>query len=279
MKTQVVRRLRQIGLTCIFLFTIHSLSATGGEIPDALQGVGIRENLGRTLDLKKDGQELTLTDESGNPVSLNHYFHQEKPVLLAFIYYECPMLCSLVLNGVLDAIKQMEWTVGQQYEIVTLSINPKDTPALAQQKKDNYIKRYNRPNASTGWHFLTGSEAAVRAIADQIGFDYRYDPVEKQYLHAAGIFILTAQGKISRYLYGTSFRPQDLKLGLLEAQSGKIAPSTLDRVLLFCFHFDPSKNSYTLRMWRIVQVVLTVQAVILAGLLAYLWKRDKSAKA
>ncbi len=260
----------------LFLAARTPVSAQAAERPEALKGIDVTESLGRTLNFTALGPELSFVNERGANVQLSSYFRKGKPILLTLVYYECPMLCSLVLNGVLDSIKQIDWSVGQQFEIVTLSINPKDKPELALKKKQNYLSRYERTGRDSGWHFLTGSEPEIQSVAAQVGFKYRYDPAEKQYLHAASIFILTPEGKLSRYLYGTSFKPQDLKLALLEASEGKVAPSTIDRVLLFCFHFDPSKNSYTFRVWRAVQIVLCIQVLVLAGLLGYLWKRDRA---
>jgi protein SCO1/2 len=260
----------------LFLAARAPVSAQAAERPEALKGIDVTESLGRTLNFTALGSELSFVNERGANVQLSSYFRKGKPILLTLVYYECPMLCSLVLNGVLDSIKQIDWSVGQQFEIVTLSINPKDKPELALKKKQNYLSRYERTGSESGWHFLTGSEPEIQSVAAQVGFKYRYDPVEKQYLHAASIFILTPEGKLSRYLYGTAFKPQDLKLALLEASEGKVAPSTIDRVLLFCFHFDPSKNSYTFRVWRAVQIVLCIQVLVLAGLLGYLWKRDRA---
>ena len=263
----------------LFTLTPHLYSqiksAQAAERPDAIQGLTVKEALGKSIDFQPLGRELTVLNEQGETIALRSLFGHQKPVLLTLVYYECPMLCSLVLNGALDSLKGLDWSVGKEFEIITLSINPKETSELALQKKRNYLKRYERKAAESGWHFLTASEDVIQSIASQVGFGFRYDPVEKQYIHAAVIFILTPDGKISRYLYGTSFKPQNLKIALLEASEGKVAPTTLDRILLFCFHFDPTKNSYTLRVWRIVQVVLCVQVFVLFGLLATLWRRDK----
>ncbi len=266
---------RLVSLLVAAIALIDLVQVHASDRPDSLKGVDIREAVGKTLDFKHSGKELEFMNEAGQSVPLSAYFHHQKPVLLTLVYFECPMLCSLVLNGALDTLKKLDWSIGNQFEVVTLSINPKETPDLATQKKTNYLKRYDRPKSEAGWHFLTGTESSIQAVTSQIGFEYRYDPIEKQYIHAAAIFILTPEGKISRYLYGTTFKAQNLKLALLEASEGKVAPSTLDRVLLFCFHFDPSKNSYVFRMWRVVQVVLCIQVLALVGLLGTLWRRDK----
>jgi protein SCO1/2 len=189
------------------------------------------------------------------------------------VYYQCPMLCNLILNGLLESIKNIDWDVGKQYEIVAVSINPDETPELARKKKETYLESYGRPKTHEGWHFLTGEQGAIQSLSSQVGFDYRYDEKEKQYLHAAAIYILTPDGQISRYLYGMSFPSQNLKLALLEGSRGKISLTTTDRVLLFCFHFDPSKNSYTFRVWRIVQMVLFAQVIAFSVMMYLLWRK------
>ena len=262
--------------TCFFWFAFFylvSLSpfyANAGEKPDELQGVGISEHLGERVKI----EELHFQDEWGNPVALSTYFNQGRPILLALVYFECPSLCNLILKGLLDSLKEIEWTTGREFELVAVSINPNEKPSLALAKKTNYLKSYNRPEGNTGWHFLTGEEDQIHALAAQIGFEYRYIEQEKQYAHAAAIYLLTPQGKISRYLYGTLYKPNNLRIGLSEAANGRVG-TVMDRVLLFCFHFDPSKNSYTLKVWRVVQLVLALQVLVGGSLLFALWRADK----
>jgi protein SCO1/2 len=244
--------------------------AIAAETPKQLEGVGITEHLGASLPI----DEFRFTDEAGQQVTLSQYFKSKRPVILALVYYECPNLCNLVLNGLMDSLKKMDWTTGNEFELVAVSINPKETPELATKKRDTYLASYERPGSEKGWHFLTGEESQIRSLASQVGFGYRYDETEKQYAHAAALFILTPEGKISRTLYGINFVNQNLRLALVEASHGKIG-TVMDKVLLFCFHFDPNRNSYTLKMWRIVQIVLAFQAIALAGFLYYLWRRDR----
>jgi protein SCO1/2 len=246
------------------------IPAYATEKPPALEGVEITEHLGKQLTL----ETLTFRNEENKSVPLTQFFKSGKPVILTLVYYKCPMLCNLVLNGVLDSIKKIDWNVGTQFEVITVSINPNEGAELARSKKSSYLKSYNRPGSDLGWHFLTGDESNIQSLASQIGFQYRYDPKDQQYIHAAAIYVITPQGKISRYLYGTSFKSQNLKMALLEASDGKVATSTLDRILLFCYHFDPTKNSYTLKVWRIAQFVLGAQALALAGMMIYLWRKE-----
>jgi protein SCO1/2 len=259
-------------LLLTFLWNFCGGFCFAAEKPQALQGIDITERLGQQLTL----DQLNFVDDKGKASPLSRFFKGGKPVILTLVYYQCPMLCNLVLNGVLDAVKKVDWNLGNQFEIVTVSINPNEGPELASKKKSSYLKSYNRAQSELGWHFLTGDETNIQSLASQVGFKYRFDPKEQQYIHAAAIYIITPEGKISRYLYGTTFKPQNLKISLLEASNGKIAASTLDRFLLFCYHFDPTKNSYTLKMWRIVQFVLGMQALALVGGLTYLWRKDRS---
>jgi protein SCO1/2 len=215
-------------------------------------------------------------DDEGKPVVLASYFKKNRPVILALVYYECPNLCNLLLNGLEKSLHKLDWTTGDQFELVAVSINPNETSKLASQKKENYLKIYNRPKAEKGWHFLTGEDAQIRSLASQVGFQYRYDAKEKQYAHAAAIYILTPQGKISRYLYGVSFPLKDLRFSLMDATNEKIG-TVVEQLLLFCFHFDPNRNSYTLHMWRVVQILLFFQAIGIGGFLYFLWRKEKKA--
>jgi len=254
----------------IFCFAEAGGTASASDKPTELQGVGITEHLGRQINIR----ELIFRDEQNKSVKLANYFKNGKPVILTLVYFKCPMLCNLVLNGVLDSIKALDWNIASQFEIITVSINPLENAELAAKKKSSYLKSYNRRGAEQGWHFLTGDKSQIESLATQIGFQYRYDPKENQYFHAAAIYVLTPQGKVSRYLYGTTFKPQNLKLSLLEASNGTVATTTVDQILLFCFHFDPNKNSYTLRLWRIVQLVVCIQVLVLAIGMGFLWKKD-----
>ena len=249
-------------------------SVRAAEVPTELDGVGVTEYLGRTLRL----EQYHFVDDSGQSVQLSHYFKQGKPVVLALVYYQCPQLCNLILNGLLSAMKEMAWSAGQEFELVAVSINPQETPDLAAQKKKNYLKIYQRASAERGFHFLTAEENQVQTLANELGYHYRYDPKEKQYLHTATLFVLTPEGKISRYLYGVSFKSKDLRLALTEASRGMVG-TVMDRILMFCYHFDPSKNSYTFQMWRVVQVVLSIQALALGFILFKLWQSEKKRKA
>lgn len=267
----VVYSFRLFLLACILMFEVPLVQAA--EVPAELEGVGITEHLGSRVRIEK----YSFKDDQGQSVRLADYFQEKKPVILALVYYQCPQLCNLILNGLQSAMKDMAWTAGKEFELVAVSINPTETPELASQKKKNYLKAYNRPSADQGFHFLTGDESQIKSLADEVGFHYRYEPKEKQYLHTATLFILTPEGKISRYLYGVSFTAKNLRLALTEASRGMVG-TVMDRILMFCYHFDPSKNSYTFQMWRVVQIVLTIQAIALGGILYKLWRSEKRRK-
>ncbi|NBU20730.1 SCO family protein [bacterium] len=267
----VVYSFRLFLLACILMFEVPLVQAA--EVPAELEGVGITEHLGSRVRIEK----YSFKDDQGQSVRLADYFQEKKPVILALVYYQCPQLCNLILNGLQSAMKDMAWTAGKEFELIAVSINPTETPELASQKKKNYLKAYNRPSADQGFHFLTGDESQIKSLADEVGFHYRYEPKEKQYLHTATLFILTPEGKISRYLYGVSFTAKNLRLALTEASRGMVG-TVMDRILMFCYHFDPSKNSYTFQMWRVVQIVLTIQAIALGGILYKLWRSEKRRK-
>ncbi|MGA2274695.1 MAG: SCO family protein [Bryobacteraceae bacterium] len=252
-----LRRRRPVGALCAsFLFTAAAALAQPGQpapmqpsyslqdsnlkpvLPGALQGVGIDQELDAQVPLS-----TIVRDEAGREVPLGAFFHPGKPVLLAPVYYRCPMLCTEILSGMESALKVVSLDPGKDFEVIALSFDPKDTPELAAAKKANYLRRYHRPNTANGWHFLTGDEANVRAVTDAIGFHYQYDPKTDQYAHASAIVILTPAGRVSKYFYGVEYSPRDLRLGLVEASSEKIG-TPVDAVLLFCFHYDPATGKY-----------------------------------
>jgi len=209
-------------------------------VPYELKAIGITEHLGEQLSL-----DLEFTNEAGEKVRLQKYFDGKRPVMLALVYYECPMLCNLLFTGINKSLQQLKWTVGQEFQIVTVSIDPKEGPELARMKKATHMETYGRPGAEDGWHFLTGSEAQIKQLASEVGFGYRYDEKEKQFAHAAAITMVSPQGMISRYLYGVQFAARDMKLALLEASEGKVG-SIIDRFLMFCYHYDPQGKKYAL---------------------------------
>jgi protein SCO1 len=215
-----------------------SAADLANRVPAQLVGVGIEEHLGRPIDL-----DLTFNDENGQAVKLREFFNKGRPVILDLVYYTCPQLCSLILNRQVELMRQMPGTPGTDYEVVTISIDPRDTPEIAQQKKASYLATYGKP--APGWHFLTDREDNAKRLAELIGYHYRWDPRIQQYAHLAGIMILTPEGKVARYLYGINYRAIDLRFGLAEAAENR-STLTIDKVLLFCYHYDPVENKYVL---------------------------------
>lgn len=236
------------------------------ETPRELEGVGIDEKLGQRIDLS-----LQFIGEDGSPHALREYFSSGKPVILNLVYYSCPMLCTLVLNGQTEALRQIPQTAGKDFEIVTVSIDPTDNYKLAQSKRAAYLESYER--SREGWHFLADYQNNVARLADQVGFRYRWDERTRQYAHAAAIMVLSPEGMVSRYLYGVRFKPFDVRLALAEAASGKTGIS--DRILLYCFHYDPAARSYTLVAMNIMRGGGVLALLLLGFALFRLWRRER----
>ncbi|HLG96179.1 MAG TPA: SCO family protein [Bryobacteraceae bacterium] len=239
-------------------------------LPAMVKGVGIDQNLNAQVPL-----ELTFRDDTGRTVRLGEYFHQ-KPVVLALVYYECPMLCDMVLNGLTHSMEQIALNLGQDFDVVTVSFNPHETWQLAASKKANYIEKYQRKGAAQGWHFLTGDEDHIKTLADTAGFHYKYDPITKQYAHASGILVLTPEGKISKYFYGIEYKPKDLRLGLVEASQNRIG-TFADQVLLFCFHYDPSTGKYGLVIANVTRALASASVLALGGMIFFFLRRERQA--
>jgi protein SCO1/2 len=234
----------------------------------ALEKVGVEEHLDANLPL-----ELEFVDEDGRTVRLGDYFDGARPVILTLNYYRCPMLCGLQLNGVVAGMEEMDWTPGVEFEMVTVSIDPLETPELAKSKKENYLKRYQRPAAARGWHFLTGRQDNIERLAETVGFGYTYDVSSGQYAHAAAIFVITPDGRVARYLYGIDYPPKSLKLALMEASQGEIG-SPLDQLIMYCFHYDPSSRRYAPVAMNIMRVGGGATALVLGLTLGTWWLRE-----
>lgn len=238
------------------------------SVPDLLEKVGIDQKLNAQVPL-----DLSFRDEAGRAVKLGDYFGR-RPVVLTLVYYECPMLCTQVLNGAVGAFKTLSFTAGDEFDVLTVSFNPKDTPALAAQKKTTYIAKYGRPAAAAGWHFLTGDQAAIDALAQSVGFRYVYDEAAQQYVHASALMVLTPQGRLSKYFYGIEYPPRDLRLGLVEASDGKIG-NPVDQVLLYCYHYDPSAGKYSMVVMNVLRAGGIGTILIVGGFIAVMLARDR----
>jgi protein SCO1/2 len=246
----------------------QQMGIPAASLPMMVQGVGIDQNLNAQIPL-----ELTFKDENGQVVRLGQYF-REKPVVLALVYYDCPGLCDLILNGLTHAMEQISLNVGSDYQVVTVSFNPKETWQLANAKKANYLEKYQRPGAKAGWHFLTGDQASIKSLADTVGFHYNYDPISKQFAHASGIFVLTPEGRIARYFYGIEYKPRDFRLGLVEASANKIG-SPADQVLLFCYHYDPTTGKYGMAITEVTRALGTATVLLLGGFVFIMLRRER----
>lgn len=232
------------------------------QTPPQLEGVGVVERLNEMIPL-----DIEFTDQNGKTVTLADYFHQGKPVILTPVFYGCPMLCNLVLNGLVDGLNDLEWSAGEEFEIVTFSFNPEEVHKQAEVKRRSYFIQYRRETEDQAWPFLTGSEENIKTLTDSLGYHYRYDQKQEVYVHSASIMFLTPDGRLSRYMNDVLFDPRDLRLALVEASEGKIGTS-MEQILLFtCFKYDPNSNSYVLSAKKIMRWggVLTLIAIA-AGL-------------
>lgn len=221
---------------------------------------------------------LVFTDESGARINFDNYFAENKPVVLVMAYYTCPMLCNLVLNGLADAARQIDFNPGQDYRIVTVSIDPTETNLIAGAKKNNYMQSLGRPGLTDdSWHFLVGEESQSKALAEAIGFKYFYDETREEYAHPAVLTILSPQGMVTRYLYGIRFNPRDLRLALLESGEGKVG-TTLDRIILYCFHYDSEAGGYVLFAQNAMKLGGLATLLILTALLGFFWLKERRRK-
>jgi protein SCO1/2 len=239
-----------------------------GITPNELKKVEFTQRLDVQVPL-----DLPFTDEAGRPVRLSQYF-DGRPVILALVYYECPMLCVQALNGLVEGLKVLTLEPGRDYTIVTVSFNPRETPAQASEKKAHYVARFGREGARDGWHFLTGQDAAIRLLTDAVGFHYVYDEATKQYAHPTGIVVLTPGGRTSKYIYGLDYGPRDLRLALVEAAQGGIG-TPVDKLLLYCFHYDPEQGKYGLVLMNVMRLAGILTVVTVGGFILIMRQREK----
>lgn len=246
-------------------------AATGisNETPKELEGVGIDQLLGAPLDLS-----LKFKDENNKEVTLGSFYSDHKPVLISLVYYACPGLCNFHLNGLTEALKQVDWSPKDKFEILAISFDPKENAELAINKKANYMKIYDRPQAEEGWHFLTADQETITKITSSVGFRYKWNEKENEWSHASAAIITTPQGVISRYLGGIQFDPKDIKLALNEASGGKIG-TLIDKVILFCFHYDPQANKYALYAFNLVRLGGAIIVLVMFLWLLPFWIRTK----
>ncbi len=239
------------------------------DTPAELQGVGIEDRPNAAIPL-----QLTFRDEEDREVALGRYFTPDKPVILNLVYFNCPMLCNVFLDGFTSTLRGLAWTPGDQFEIVTVSIDPRDDAEGALAKRTRYIEELGRTEAVDGWHFLTGSEEQIAALAEALGFTYRWNEERSEYMHSAGLFIATPDGRLSRTLYGVAFEPQTVRLSLVEASDGKIG-SAVDQMILFCYAYDHTEGRYGPAAMKLMRAFGAVTVVVLGTLLAIFWKAER----
>jgi protein SCO1/2 len=244
---------------------------TSSGLPLGLEGVGFDQLLGEQIPL-----DVLVRDEQGREAALGGFL-DGKPAVLTLVYYECPMLCSLELNGLLKAMRVLPLDLGRDYKVLTLSFDPGEGPKLAAAKKEQYLRQYGREGGEEGWRFFTADSGAIERVTAAAGFRYRYDAGRDDFSHASGIVVLTPEGKISRYFYGVDYSPRDLRLGLVEASQRRIG-SLVDQVLLFCFHYDPAEGKYTLMIMNVLRLAGLVTVAVIAGFILLMVRRDRRQK-
>lgn len=266
--------MRLTSLNCVLTFTICVLTcgaalygASSGDqarLPPQLQGITIDQRLGAQLPLN-----ATFQNEDGRTVTLGSFFNG-KPVLLALVYYRCPMLCSRILTGIVNGLRPIDLKAGRDFNVVAISFNPSETPAEAGRNRDLYSGEYSGRAVSPGWHFLVGSPESIRSVTEAAGFHYKWDAATQMYVHASGIMMATPDGKLARYFYGVEYVPSDLKLGLIESSHNAIG-SPVDRILLFCSHYDPTTGKYTGSVLNLLRASAVLIMLLMGA--GFLWLR------
>jgi protein SCO1/2 len=246
------------------------LSPPASVRPPGLKNVGIQQNLNQQIPA-----DLAFTDDLGRPVHLGDYFGK-KPLILSLVYYNCPMLCGEVLSGLEHSLRMMKFDVGKEFDAITVSFDPRETPEMAAAKKAEFLKRYKRAGAELGWHFLVGKQDAIDALTKAAGFQYQYDENSKQFAHATAIMVLTPEGKIAQYYYGVEYPPKDLRLGLVEAGQGKIG-NLVDAMLLYCYHYDPEQGRYSATILRVMRLGAMATMLGLGTLIFVMIRRGPAA--
>jgi protein SCO1/2 len=264
----VIRSL--LGTFVLLIAALPALAQLSGADPKQLPGnVSIAQKLDTTIPL-----ELMFRDETGKVVRLKEYFGKNKPVLLNFVYFRCPMLCPITLEGTTTAMSHLKFDAGKQYDVLTVSIDPRDTPADAMEMKEKYLRRYGRLSSADGWRFLTAHETAIKKLTEAVGFQYAYDSRTDQFAHGAALLVLTPEGRISRYFYGFEYKPRDLRLALVEASEGKIGTAT-DQFLLMCFHYDPTTGKYSRNAMMFARAGGVTTLALLGGFMFVMFRRER----
>lgn len=239
--------------------------------PEILKHVGIDQKIGASLPL-----DLEFYDETGTPVELGSYFG-EKPVILTLVYYDCPMLCTEVLNGLNRSLAPLNYSIGEEFKVVTVSFDPRETPQLASQKKAVYTQRYGRPGTKAGWHFLTGDASAIDALTETVGFNYVYDETEGQFVHGSTIMIVSPGGTVSHYFFGIEYPSEDVRLALVESSENKLG-TVFDQVMLYCFNYDPEQGKYGVAIMNSMRVAGLITLLAMGSFMIVMFKRDRRRK-
>ncbi len=249
-----------------------SQAGVSAGLPPVLKTVGIEQHLNGQLPF-----DAEFKNEDGNAVKLGSYFGKGRPVILALVYYECPMLCNEVLNGLTGSLKGISFDAGRDFDVIAISFDARenDKPDLAKNKKASYLARYERANAENGWHFLTGTQSEIDKITQAVGFSYQFDEATNQFAHAGGITLITPDGRISKYFYGIDYAPKDLKLGLMESAEGKIG-NAAEKLYLYCFHYDPATGKYGLAILKVLRLMAIATIFGLGGMIFVFWRRGKN---
>ncbi len=257
--------------TALATLAVASASLAGAqERPTNLREVGFDQRIEQVVP-----GDIALRDEAGRDVRLADYLGK-KPVVLALVYYECPSLCTMTLNGLVSAMNAISFDAGREYDVVTVSFEPRETPALATAKKETYLKRYQRPGAAAGWHFLTGEPEQIARLTQAVGFRYTWDERIRQYAHPSGVVVLTPQGKVARYLFGIEYAPKDLRFALVEASEGRVG-GVVDQAILFCYQYDPMTGKYGTAIMRLLRVASVLTLAALGTFIFTMWRRERRA--
>ena len=260
-------------MAAVATFGLSTLVSSQPLDPSVGADIGIVQHLNQQVPL-----DLTFRDDTGKKVQLADLMNNGRPVILSLVYYECPMLCTQVLNGRLRSMRVMSFDVGTEFDVITVSIDPGETSALARAKKNEYVGRYRREGAAAGWHFLTGEADQIERLAETVGFRYEYDEETDMYVHASGVMLLTPEGRLARYFYGIEYSPKDMRLGLVEASENRIG-SPVDQVLLLCFQYDPTTGKYGLVIMNSIRLAGGATVVLLVLLIVGMIRRDRRLQA
>jgi protein SCO1/2 len=253
----------------VSLVTTFAWAQVNNEKPKQLNDVGVDEKLGETIPL-----DTWFVDSDQDTVTIGQLLETGQPVILNPVYYECPMLCNLVLNGLFEAVQELKWHPGSEYQIITISIDPEEGPELARQNRTNYLERLGIASADSGWHFLTGNQSQIERLTESVGFKFKYDPVNDEYAHAASIIFMSPEGKITRYLYGIEFSELNMRNALYDAADGNIG-NTVDQLVMYCYQYDPDSRSYTPVAINIMKLGGLATAIFLGIFLGFFWLREK----